>query len=107
MKIEKLDNSSHNESKKPSHHSKTAKKSILKVKGVSDPARTKKHSIIMLSEKASKKHRKTIKRKIKKMKSSEIIEIAKKSNLDLNPSTPIDIKKQILYHGINAGFLSL
>jgi len=27
--------------------------------------------------------------------------------LDLSPKTPEDIKKQILYHGVSAGFISL
>ena len=37
----------------------------------------------------------------------DIDNIAKKSNLSLNPSTPEHIKKQILYHGVSAGFISL
>jgi hypothetical protein len=106
MKIEKLD-SGHVEIKTPQHRSKTAKRSILKVKGVIDPASSKKHSIIMMSERASKKRRKTIKNKIKHLKPKEMDQIANKSNLILSPSTPVDIKKQILYHGVNAGFLSL
>ena len=106
MKIEKLDGGS-TETKTPQHRSKTAKRSILKVKGVADPATSKKHSIVVLTERASKKRRKTIKNKIKHLKPKDMDRIASNSNLILNPATPVDIKKQILYHGINAGFISL
>ena len=95
------------ESHKPSHRTKTAKKSILKMKGVVDPSSTKKHSVRMLTLKGIKKQRRATRKRIEKMNKDEVDKIAKRSNLQLNPSTPSDIKKQILYHGVSAGFLAL
>jgi hypothetical protein len=100
MKIEKLDNT-------PSHRTKTAKRSILKVKGVSDPAISRKHSVKMITNKALRKQRRETRKRIDSMKKEDIDRISKKSNLSLNPNTPAEIKKQILYHGVSAGFVSL
>jgi hypothetical protein len=106
MKIEKM-GSSPPEVHKPSHRTKTAKKSILKLKGVSDPAATRKHTITMLTSKGARRQRRATRKRIEKMNKEEINKVAKNSNLKLNPSTPEDIKKQILYHGVSAGFISL
>jgi len=100
MQIEKLGA----EPKKPAHRTNTAKKSILKLRGVSNPSSTK-HSVRMLTSKGARKQRRATRKRINEMKKEDLDRVSKK--LDLNPKTPEDIKKQILYHGVSAGFISL
>jgi hypothetical protein len=118
--IEKVDDSS---VKSKVVHKKTVKsfpKGILKktsklsLKGVSDPAKSpplkkgmQHHTLRMLTEKGSRKHRKTLKRKLSKMKTSEVADIAKRSGLVLNPKTPPHIAKAIVGEAVSAGFLSM
>ena len=91
----------------PQHKTKKAHKSILKVKGVADPAKSTRHSVRMLTAKGNRKMRRTLKRKIRNMSKEKIDTIFKKSNSVLNPSTPSEITKEILGHAVSAGFVSL
>jgi hypothetical protein len=98
----------------PSHKTQKVVKSILKIRGVSDPARAppmkremKKHTLRMLTEKGMRKHRKTLKHKISKMKDNELDKVLEKSNMKLSSSTPRAIKDKILENAVSAGFLSL
>ena len=91
----------------PQHKTKKATKSILKVRGVSDPAKSTRHSVRMLTAKGNRRMRRTIKRKIGKMSKEKIEEVFKKSNINLNPATPAAITKEILGHAVSAGFVSL
>ena len=98
----------------PSHKTQKMIKGILKVKGVGDPAKAppmkramKKHTLRILSEKGMAKHRKTLKRRISKMKESELNSVLAKSNLKLSDSTPRGIKDKIIENAVSAGFVSL
>ena len=98
----------------PMHKTKKATKSILKVKGVADPAKPppfrremKKHTLRMLTDKGMRNRKKTLKRKIASLKKPELERIVKESNLVLNPNTPPEIQKQILHNAVSAGFVSL
>ena len=92
-------------------------RSILKtgrVKATSDPAKSppvkksmRKHTIRLLTDKGSKRHRKTLRRKIAKLSDQQIKDIASKSGLLKNSNTPIPILRQMVEGGAIAGFLSL
>ena len=90
------------------------KTSKLTLKGVSDPAKSpplkkgmRHHTLRMLTEKGSRKQRKTLRNKLSKMKSAEVTDIAKRSGLVLNPKTPPHIAKAIVGEAVSAGFLSV
>lgn len=98
----------------PSHKTQKTVKGILKIRGVSDPARAppmkremKKHTLRVLTEKGMRKHRKTLKHKISKMKDHELDKVLEKSNMKLSSSTPRGIKDKIIENAVSAGFLSL
>lgn len=96
---------------------KTIPRGILKtakVRPVSDPAKAppvkksmKKHTIRLLTEKGSKRHRKTLRQKIRKMSDEKIKQIATKGGLLKNPDTPVSMLRQMVEGGAVAGFLSL
>jgi hypothetical protein len=60
----------------------------------------------MLTAKGAKKQRHATKKRISNMKKEEI-DAAISKKIKLNPTTPEHIKKQLLEHGVSAGFLSL
>jgi hypothetical protein len=103
---------------KPAHKETKPVKSILKktskIRGVRDPAKSpplkpgmRKHTLRMFTERGLKKHRKTMKHKIAKMKKSDIDKILAQSDVKLNPDTPPSISKKILNNAISSGFVSL
>jgi hypothetical protein len=86
----------------------------LKLKGVSDPAKSpplkqgmRKHTLRMFTSKGLSKHRKTLKQKIKNMNPEQIDAVLKGSSLKLGSETPKNIKDQILENAISAGFISM
>jgi hypothetical protein len=95
----------------PSHKTQKSVKGILKVKGVSDPARPppmkRKHTMKIMTDRSVRKNRKTLRRRISKLKDSELTSIIEKSKLNLNPQTPRGIKDKIVENAVSAGFLSL
>lgn len=97
----------------PSHKTQKSIKGILKIRGVSDPAKApprramKKHTLRILSEKGMAKHRKTLKHRISKMNDKEINSVLEKSNLKLGSTTPRGIKDKIIENAVSAGFVSL
>ena len=89
-------------------------KSILKVKGVADPAKApplkktaKRSRIQILTEKGSNHHRKTVRRKLRKMSDAQVKEVAQKHGLIKGKNTPPELTRKILEGGITAGFVSL
>lgn len=89
-------------------------KSILKVKGVADPAKSpplkktaKRSRIQILTDSGTKRRSKTIRRKLKKMSDSQVKEVAQKHGLLKSKTTPPAIARKILEGGITAGFISL
>jgi hypothetical protein len=89
-------------------------KSILKVKGVADPAKApplkktaKRSRIQILTEKGSNHHRKTVRRKLRKMTDTQVKEVAQKHGLIKGKNTPPELTRKILEGGITAGFVSL
>ena len=108
--ITKVDN-------KPNHREALPKKSSLrktaKIRGVRDPAKSpplkpgmRKHTLRMFTDKGLKKHRRTMKNKISKMKKPDIEKILASSDVKLDPATPTSISKKILSNAISAGFVS-
>ena len=67
----------------------------------------RKHTIRLLTDKGSKRHRKTLRRKIAKMSDEKIKDIASKSGLLKNPNTPVAVLRQMVEGGAIAGFLSV
>jgi hypothetical protein len=96
---------------------KVVPKSILKtarVRPVSDAAKAppikksmKKHTIRLLTEKGSRHHRKTLRKKIRKLSDNKIRQLAVKGGLLKNPDTPIGVLREIVEGGVSAGFISL
>jgi len=85
-----------------------------KVRPTSDPSKSppikksmRKHTIRLLTDKGSKRHRKTLRRKISKLSDEKIKDIAKRSGLLKNANTPISVLRQMVEGGAVAGFLSV
>ena len=90
---------------------RTFPRGILKVR---DPAKappsrksTKKQMINIITEKGSKKYRKTLKRKLAKMSDSKIRMIVEKKGLLKNKNTPPALMREMLEGGVLSGFISL
>lgn len=88
--------------------------SKLNIKGVTDPAKSsplkkgmRKHTLRMLTEKGSRKHRKTLKKKIANLPDAKVTEIVRNKGLVLNPKTPTHISRQILDNAVSSGFVSV
>jgi hypothetical protein len=89
-------------------------KKTFKLKAVADPAKPpplkkgmRKHTLRLLTEKGSRKQRKTMKRKIASLPDSKVRDLVQKNGLVTNPKTPSHVSRQILDNAISAGFLSL
>jgi hypothetical protein len=92
-------------------------KSILKktqrIKDVRDPAKPtplkpgmKRHTLKLLTSKGHKKLKKTLRKKLHKLKKSELDKLVQDSNMKLNPNTPPEIARKIVSNAISAGFVS-
>jgi hypothetical protein len=86
---------------------KTIKNSKLNLKGVRDPALSKKHTIRILTSKGHRRRDKTLKKQISKIDDKKVSELTRKSGLVKNPNMPANLQRQILNHAISAGFVSL
>lgn len=90
---------------------RTFPKGILKVRDPSKapPKRktTQKQTIQLVTEKGSKKYRKTLKRKIGVLSDARIKQIVEKNGLLKNKNTPISIQREMVEGGVVAGFISL
>jgi predicted type IV restriction endonuclease len=86
-------------------------KSILKTSNPTKSPPVKKsmlkHTIRLLTDKGSKRHRKTLRHKIAKMSDEKIKDIASRSGLLKNKNTPISVLRQMVEGGAVAGFLSV
>jgi hypothetical protein len=67
----------------------------------------RKHTLRLLTEKGSRKQRKTMKRRISNLSESKVRELVQKNGLVTNPKTPSHVSRQILDNAVSAGFLSL
>jgi DNA topoisomerase VI subunit B len=90
------------------------KKKRFTLKGVTDPAKgsplkkgMRRHTLRMLTEKGLKKHRKTLKNKIARMKDKEVSDLVRQKGLVTNLKTPPEISRQILDNAVSAGFVSV
>ncbi len=93
---------------------RTFPRGILKVKGVKDPAKppptkktAKRGKIQLMTDVGTKKHRKTIRKKLAKMSNEKVMAIAKKSGLVKGAGTPPALVRDIVEGGAIAGFVSL
>lgn len=96
---------------------KVPHKGILKtakVRPTSEPSKSppvkksmRTHTVRLLTNKGSKRHRKTLRHKIAKLSDEKIKDIAKRSGLLKNAGTPISILRQMVEGGAVAGFLSV
>jgi len=94
-------------------HVRKTLKGILKVKGVSDPAKSpplrktaKRRRIQILTESGSKKLRRTIRRKLDRMTNKQVSELAEKHGLLKGRNTPPELTRHIVEGGITTGFIS-
>lgn len=93
---------------------RTYPRGVLKVKGVKDPAKSpplkktsKRHTVQILTDIGAKNHRKTIRKKIKKMSNDKVRSIANKHGLLKGSGTPPSLVRDIVEGGAIAGFISL
>jgi len=93
---------------------RTYPRGVLKVKGVKDPAKSpplkktsKRHTIQILTDVGAKNHRKTIRKKLKKMSNEKVKSIADKHGLLKGSGTPPSLVRDIVEGGAIAGFISL
>ncbi len=107
--------------KKGGKHMKTFPRGVLKtlksrlnLKPVSDPAKPpplrktmKKQMIHLMTDKGSRRHRKTLKKQISKLSDQKVKELVLKSGLLKNQNTPVGIMREMLEGGAIAGFVSL
>lgn len=90
---------------------RTFPKGILKVR---DPAKapplrksTRRSSIQLVTERGSRKYRKTLKRKISKLSDAKIRMLVEKHGLLKNKNTPPALMREMVEGGILSGFISL
>lgn len=92
---------------------RTYPRGILKVK---DPAKappqkpgkkTSKQTIQIVTEKGTRKYRKTLKRKLSKMSDAKIRSIVEKHGLLKNKKTPPALMREMVEGGVLSGFISL
>ena len=90
---------------------KTFPRGIMKIRPVSDPAKhapykkTRKHTIRLMTDSGSTRHRKTIKQKIAKMSDEKVKQTVINSGLSKG-NAPTGLLRQILEGGMLAGFIS-
>ena len=102
-------------SRRKTARTKTFPKGILKIKPVADPAKAppmkktaKRQTIQILTEKGAKKHRKTVRHKIKSMSNDKVKQIVEKHGLVKSKGgAPPALMRDILEGGVIAGFISL
>jgi hypothetical protein len=90
---------------------KTFPKGILKV---SDPAKSppkrktlKSQTIQLVTERGSKRFRKTLKRKISKLSDAKVRSLVEKNGLLKNKNTPPALMREMVEGGVLSGFISL
>ena len=93
---------------------RTYPRGVLKVKGVKDPAKSpplkktsKRHTVQILTDVGAKKHRKTIRKKVKKMSNEKVRSIANNHGLLKGSGTPTSLVRDMVEGGAIAGFISL
>jgi hypothetical protein len=89
---------------------KTFPKGIMKVR---DPAKapkrktTQKQTIQLVTEKGSKKYRKTLKKRLSKLSDERIKQIVERKGLLKNKNTPVALQREMVEGGVLSGFISL
>jgi hypothetical protein len=93
---------------------RTYPKGILKIKAVSDPAKSPplkrsstKRTIRLMTERGIKHRRKSIRRTIRKMSDTKVKEMVQKAGLLKSPDAPVPLMRQMLEGGLMAGLVSL
>ncbi len=102
-------------SKRKTVRTKTFPKGILKIKPVTDPAKApplkktqKRQTIQIMTDKGAKRHRKTIRQKIKSLSNDKVKQLVEKHGLVKNKGqTPPALMRHMLEGGVIAGFISL
>jgi hypothetical protein len=93
--------------KKPMPKSILKKTSKLKLKGVRDPASSKKHTIRILTSKGHRKRDKTLKKKIGGLSDKTVTQMNKEAGLIKNTDMPPHLQREVLKHAVSAGFVSI
>jgi len=86
---------------------KTSRYHKINLKGVRDPALSKKHTIRLLTSKGHRRRDKTLRKKIGGLSDQKVTEITNNAGLIKNPSMPPHLKRQILGAAISSGFVSI
>jgi hypothetical protein len=92
---------------------KTFPKGVLKLKGVSDPSKSPplkksstRHTIRLLTDFGARKHKKSIRKTVRRMSDEKVKQVVKKSGLLKNENTPMSLLRQMLEGGMLAGIIS-
>jgi len=89
---------------------RTFPRGIMKIRGVGDPAKhppfkkSRKHTIRLMTDSGSSRHRKTIKQKIAKMSDEKVKQVVINSGLSKGTAPP-RLLREILEGGMIAGFV--
>jgi len=92
---------------KPLPKSILKKTSKLNLRGVRDPASSKKHTIRILTSKGHRKRDKTLKKKIGGLSDKTVTQMNKEAGLIKNTDMPPHLQREVLKHAVSAGFVSI
>jgi hypothetical protein len=116
VKITKLDTDSPSPPKQGAKRKtmRTYPRGVLKVKGVKDPTKSpplkksaRNHTIKIMTDVGSRKHRKTVRKRLAKMSPEKVKSLADKYGLLKNKNTPPALMRDMVEGGVIAGFISL
>jgi len=83
------------------------KTSKLNLKGVRDPAKSRRQTLKLLTLKGHRRHDKTLKHKIGGLSDDQVKKLTTDAGIVKNPEVPPKLQREILTHAVSAGFLSL
>jgi hypothetical protein len=93
---------------------RTFPRGVLKLKGVTDPAKSPplkktstRRTIRLLTDVGARKHKKMIRRTIRRMSDDKVRQLVKKRGLLISENSPISLLRQTLEGGMLAGIISV
>jgi hypothetical protein len=93
---------------------KTFPRGVLKLKGVTDPSKSPplrksstRHTIRLLTDVGAKRHKKLIRKTVRRMTDEKVKQVVKKSGLLKTENAPISLMRQMLEGGMLAGIISM
>jgi hypothetical protein len=93
---------------------RTFPKGVLKLKGVTDPSKSPplkksstRHTIRLLTDVGAKRHKKMVRKTIRRMSDEKVKQMVKKAGLLKSENAPVSLMRQMLEGGMLAGIISL